>query len=87
MSDIFHERIPEDLISETFRVMGKDGQHQFQVFTKRSKRLAVMNEQLSWSANIWMGVTAKQNCGHAKGGRLLDGRIWNEMPNGNPLLD
>jgi protein gp37 len=29
--------------------------------------------------------TAKQNGGTAKGGRLLDGRTWDEMPHGQVL--
>lgn len=29
--------------------------------------------------------TAKQNGGTAKGGRLLDGQTWDDMPNGQPL--
>jgi protein gp37 len=33
--------------------------HCFQILTKRSKRLKEISEKLSWSKNIWMGVSAE----------------------------
>jgi len=34
-------------------------QHTFQVLTKRSERLQELSPFLSWSANIWMGVSVE----------------------------
>ena len=34
-------------------------QHIFQVLTKRSERLLEMSDELTWSRNIWMGVTVE----------------------------
>jgi protein gp37 len=34
--------------------------HQFQVLTKRSKRLLELDSQLDWAENIWMGVTVER---------------------------
>src|SRR5690349_21845791 len=39
MSDLFHERIPDDFIAEVFAVMGRADWHVFQVLTKREERL------------------------------------------------
>ncbi len=173
MSDLFHEDVPPDFIARVFRVMNEHPQHRFQVLTKRADKLAELARDLTWTANIWMGVsvetaeyisridllrstparvrflslepllgplpclnldgihwaivggesgpgarstaaswacdlrdqclhagvpfffkqwgnlgsnpdpcdpTARENCGTAKGGRLLDGRTWDEMP-------
>ena len=40
MSDLFHHDVPESYIREVFRVITDTPQHQYQVLTKRSKRLA-----------------------------------------------
>lgn len=61
MSDIFHEKIPDEFIFEIFEVMNKAHWHTFQVLTKRPKRLAKLAEKLNWTENIWMGVTVEAN--------------------------
>jgi len=61
MSDIFHEKIPDEFIFQIFEVMNKAHWHTFQVLTKRPKRLAKMASQLNWTDNIWMGVTVEAN--------------------------
>ena len=33
--------------------------HQFQVLTKRSRRLYELNSKLQWTPNIWVGVTVE----------------------------
>ncbi|MBI3491549.1 MAG: DUF5131 family protein [Acidobacteria bacterium] len=33
--------------------------HRFQVLTKRSERLAQLNQKLEWAPNIWMGVSVE----------------------------
>jgi len=33
--------------------------HRFQVLTKRSERLAELDEALEWAPNIWMGVSVE----------------------------
>jgi protein gp37 len=57
MSDLFHERIPDDYIAQIFEVMGAAGQHTFQILTKRHERLAQLAPDLPWHPNVWMGVT------------------------------
>jgi protein gp37 len=39
--------------------MAETPQHQYQVLTKRSKRLAGLADQLSWPPNVWMGVSVE----------------------------
>jgi len=59
MSDLFHEDVPESFIEMTFEVMCKAHWHQFQVLTKRSKRLADLSLYIDWPDNVWMGVSVE----------------------------
>lgn len=59
MSDLFHPKIQIDYIRKVFKVMKDNPQHIFQVLTKRAKRLYELNRELSWTKNIWMGVSVE----------------------------
>lgn len=59
MSDLFHEAVPLAFVLKVFEVMNKASWHQFQVLTKRAERLSELTPQLSWSSNIWMGVSVE----------------------------
>lgn len=59
MSDLFHDKIPLEFIQNVFNVMNKAHWHTFQVLTKRSKRLNEVSNQLTWTKNIWMGVSVE----------------------------
>ena len=61
MSDLFHPRVPEGYIQKVFAVMAEANQHQFQVLTKRHKRLKHMSSRLPWPPHIWMGVSIENN--------------------------
>jgi protein gp37 len=61
MSDLFHERVPEDYIIAVTKVMAAANWHTYQVLTKRSERLReFLNTKLSFAAkqpHIWWGVS------------------------------
>ncbi|NLR58153.1 phage Gp37/Gp68 family protein [Chitinophaga polysaccharea] len=59
MSDLFHKDIPTDFIISVFKVMNENPIHTFQVLTKRAERLLELNDQLTWTENIWMGVSVE----------------------------
>ena len=59
MSDLFHEKVELSDIQKVFAVMEKADRHQFQVLTKRADRLLKFNTELSWTPNIWMGVSVE----------------------------
>ena len=61
MSDLFHESITDEYIDRVFDVMRRAHWHRFQVLTKRVERLVSLGQQLSWSGNVWMGVTVENN--------------------------
>jgi protein gp37 len=57
MSDLFHERIPDEFIAQVFNVMERANHHIFQVLTKRPERMLEIADELPWPANVWMGVS------------------------------
>jgi protein gp37 len=59
MSDLFHERVPELYIQKVFDVMRRASQHQFQVLTKRSARMANIASSLNITDNVWVGVSVE----------------------------
>ena len=59
MSDLFHPDIPLEFIKAVFAVMNSTPQHIYQVLTKRSERLLELTDQLTWTENIWMGVSVE----------------------------
>jgi protein gp37 len=59
MSDLFHKDVPDDFILEIFSTMQRAQQHQYQILTKRTERLAKLSPELPWQKNIWMGVTVE----------------------------
>ena len=61
MSDLFHEDIPLHYIQQVFQVMNECTQHRFQVLTKRAERLQALSPLLSWTPNIWMGVSVENH--------------------------
>lgn len=61
MSDLFHKDVPLEFIQRVFQVMKDNGQHVFQVLTKRADRLAEINHLLPWAHNIWMGVSVEDD--------------------------
>jgi protein gp37 len=63
MSDLFHDRVPDDYIIQVARVMAQATWHTFQVLTKRSLRLkSLLNTTLSFAAklsHVWWGVSVE----------------------------
>lgn len=59
MSDLFHPDVPFEFIQDVFRVMNDNPQHIFQVLTKRAELLYKYSPALTWTDNIWMGVSVE----------------------------
>jgi len=57
MSDLFHERVPDEFIHKVFAVMEGANWHTFQVLTKRPERVLDLADSLPWPPNVWMGVS------------------------------
>lgn len=63
MSDLFHDRVPDDYIERVAEVMLKANWHTYQVLTKRADRLQQLLSGKLCSAsaakNIWWGVSVE----------------------------
>lgn len=63
MSDLFHEKVPDEWIAEIWRVMFKVQRHTYQVLTKRAERMAELTPRLvevfGVLPNIWLGVSVE----------------------------
>jgi protein gp37 len=59
MSDLFHMNVPLPFIQRVFNTMNRCPQHTFQVLTKRAELLEDYSNQLTWTPNIWMGVSVE----------------------------
>jgi protein gp37 len=63
MSDLFHQNVPAEYISEVAKVMMRAPWHTFQILTKRANRMAEMiNGPLAFAAaesHIWWGVSVE----------------------------
>ncbi|WP_339925433.1 phage Gp37/Gp68 family protein [uncultured Cyclobacterium sp.] len=59
MSDLFHPDVPIDFIKDVFKVMNDNLSHVFQVLTKRPERVLELNDELTWSKNIWLGTSVE----------------------------
>ena len=61
MSDLLHEDFPDWFIRLVFKTMNESPHHIFQVLTKRPERLLRMAKELSFTENIWIGVSVEDN--------------------------
>jgi protein gp37 len=61
MSDLFHDGVEFGFLQRVFEVMGRANWHTFQILTKRSERLRSLATRLTWTSNIWMGVSVENS--------------------------
>lgn len=59
--DLFHKDVPTIFIKKVFKTMNECPQHIFQVLTKRIERVVEISQELSWTSNIWMGVSVEES--------------------------
>ena len=61
MSDLFHKDVPDDFILSVFDTMKQAYWHNFQLLTKRPRRLVKLAAQLPWPSHIWIGVSIERD--------------------------
>ena len=59
MSDLFHRSVTLDFVQRVFAVMNDTPQHTYQVLTKRGDVLEKFAPHLTFTSNIWMGVSVE----------------------------
>lgn len=61
MSDLFHPKVSIAFIRRVFDTIAQTPRHEYQVLTKRSKRLASIAPRLDWPENLWIGVSVESD--------------------------
>lgn len=59
MSDLFHEKVPEEYIERVFDVVAQTPQHTYQILTKRAARMARFFRTRKVPRNAWMEVSVE----------------------------
>jgi len=59
MSDLFHEKMPDDFLDKIFNVIEQTPQHVYQILTKRESRMAEYFADKIPPKNVWLGVTVE----------------------------
>ena len=59
--DIFHKDMPIDFLQQLFKVMNDNQLLVFQLLTKRAEQMVEIAPSLTFTENIWMGVTIEHN--------------------------
>jgi len=59
MSDLFHDRIPDEYIDQVFGVIEQTPQHTYQILTKRAARMARYFKTRTAPDNAWLGVSVE----------------------------
>jgi protein gp37 len=59
MSDLFHEKIPDDYLDKVFDVIHRTPQHTYQILTKRAARMARYFKTRPVPDNAWLGVSVE----------------------------
>jgi len=57
LSDMYHREVSLDTLKRIFDVMNRAEWHIFDILTKRTDRMAELADKLTWTPNIWQGVT------------------------------
>jgi protein gp37 len=57
MSDLFHEKVSNDFLDKIFEVIKYTPQHNYQILTKRAKRMSEYLSSKEVPQNVWLGVT------------------------------
>lgn len=59
MSDLFHDRVPDEYIEKVFAVIDQTPQHTYQILTKRGARMARYFRNRKVPPNAWLGVSVE----------------------------
>ena len=59
MSDLFHDKVPDEFVHQVFDIMERASWHYYQVLTKRPERAVSLNAELPWPEQVWLGVSVE----------------------------
>ncbi len=61
MSDLFHEKMPDDFLDRVFDTIVETPWHTYQILTKREDRLERYFRSRQCPENVWLGVTVENS--------------------------
>jgi protein gp37 len=63
MSDLFHEKVPQEFILRVWRVMQDTPRHTYQILTKRPERMAeiLSGRKFHVLPNVWLGTSVEDD--------------------------
>lgn len=59
MSDLFHDRVPDEYIEKVFDVIARTPHHTYQILTKRAARMGRFFRTRAVPENAWLGVSVE----------------------------
>jgi protein gp37 len=59
MSDLFHDNVPVEFVTEVWLSMQNTPQHTYQILTKRPDRMAAIAVDLPLLRNVWLGTSVE----------------------------
>ncbi|MGB4654636.1 MAG: phage Gp37/Gp68 family protein [Bacteroidales bacterium] len=59
MSDLFNDKVPFEFIDKVFQTIVQTPHHQYQILTKRAKRMNLYFQSRDIPKNVWLGVTVE----------------------------
>lgn len=86
MSDLFHPSVPVPFIEAVFAIMNRAARHTFQVLTKRPERVQLLDDRVSWTPNIWLGVSIESERWLSRRAVLVDTAAQTKFLSLEPLL-
>ncbi len=86
MSDLFHPSVPVPFIEAVFAIMNRAARHTFQVLTKRPERVQLLGDRVSWTPNIWLGVSIESERWLSRRALLVDTGAETKFLSLEPLL-
>lgn len=59
MSDLFHDKVPDEYIEKVLGVIVRTPHHSYQILTKRAARMARFFQNRAVPGNVWLGVSVE----------------------------
>lgn len=85
MSDLFHEKVADDILDRAFAVMALTPQHTYQILTKRPERMKeYLNRVKNYNGSLsqfWLGDSIQNSAPFISFQQLRDARIDRPLPN------
>jgi len=87
MGDLMHPLVPTDFIESAIRKLGEREDVDWQILTKRPKRLCYVETPYGWPENVMIGVTIESRKHIERIGEILEGTMAKTFVSNEPCLE